>query len=84
MILVILLELGTNTRITIFLNKIYKFNIDESGNYYMYHLAHALDNSICTEEYFFSKVWGIVEDGIRNLKTKDPFSSYHDRYKFRI
>lgn len=67
-----------------FLNKIYKTSIDEFGNYYLYHLTHALDNRICTEEYFFSKVWGIVEDRIKNLKAKDPFSSYHDRYKFRI
>jgi hypothetical protein len=67
-----------------FLNKIYKFEEDEFERYYKYHLAHALDNKFCTEEYFFFKVWGIVEDRIKNLKAKDPFSSYHDRYKFRI
>jgi hypothetical protein len=67
-----------------FLNKVYRFEVDEFEKYYNYHLAHIIDNNICKEEYFFSKVWGIVEDRIKNLKAKDPFSSYHDRYMFRI
>jgi len=67
-----------------FLNKIYKVGVDELGHYYIYHLTFSLDNNTCTEEYFFSKVWAIVEDRIKNLKAKDPFSSYHDRYKLRI
>lgn len=67
-----------------FLNRIYKFDEIEFEKYYKYHLAHALDNKFCTAEFFFFKVWGIVENRIENLKSKDPFSSYHDRYLFRI
>lgn len=67
-----------------FLNKIYKIGVDEFERYYNHHLTHALTIKACNDEYLFSKVWGIVEDRINNLKVKDPFSSYHDRYKFRI
>lgn len=47
-------------------------------------MSHALSNNICYEEAFFFKVWGLIEDRIKNLKAKYPLSSYHDRYKFRV
>jgi hypothetical protein len=67
-----------------FLNKVYRLEEGKFEELYTYHLSHALKISACNKEDFFSKVWGIVEDRIKNLKAKDPFSSYHDRYKFRI
>ena len=67
-----------------FLNKLYKLNERIFKEYYEYHLAYVLDNNIVCEEAFFYKVWGIIEDRIKNLKAKDPFSSYHDRYVFRV
>lgn len=67
-----------------FLNKVYVVDNDELEDFYKYHLIHALDNNTCSEEAFFFKVWGIVEDRVKKLKAEDPFSSYHDRYTFRI
>lgn len=67
-----------------FLKKIYTTDAVNFEEFYKYHLTHSLTNNVCNEEDFFSKVWGIVDDRIKNLKAKDPFSSYHDRYKFRI
>lgn len=67
-----------------FLKKLYDIGEDKFDEFYKYHLSHTLTNNACDEETFFFKVWGIVEDRIKNLKAKDPFSSYHDRYKFRI
>lgn len=67
-----------------FLKKLYKVNDDEFDAFYKYHLSHSLENQVSNEEGFFFKVWGIVEDRIKNLKAKDPFSTYHDRYVFRI
>ncbi|SDK93047.1 hypothetical protein SAMN04487898_11351 [Pedobacter sp. ok626] len=62
-----------------FLNKLYEIDEDKFGEFYKYHLTHTLQNNTCSENAFFFKVWGIVEDRIKNLKAKDPFSSYHDR-----
>lgn len=67
-----------------FLSKLYKLDEDKFEEFYKYHLNHSLKNNVCGEEAFFLKVWEIVEDRIKNLKGKDPFSSYHDRYIFRI
>lgn len=66
------------------LNKLYEIDGDRFGEFYKYHLQHALKSNICSEEAFFLKVWEIVDDRIINLKTKDPFSSYHEKYLFRI
>jgi hypothetical protein len=67
-----------------FLNKTCKIEEDEFGVFYNYHLSHTLENNVCNEEAFFVKVWEIVEDRIRHLKAKDPYSTYYDRYVFRI
>lgn len=67
-----------------FLKKLYGVDEVKFDEFYKYHLSHTLTNNICNEEVFFLKVWGIVEDRIKNIKAKDPFSSYHDRYKFRV
>lgn len=67
-----------------FLNKICELEKEKFEVFYNYHLSHTLENNVCNEETFFVKVWEIVEDRIKNLKRKDPFSSYHDRYIFRI
>ncbi|RQO69769.1 hypothetical protein DBR43_17065 [Pedobacter sp. KBW06] len=67
-----------------FLNKIYELGEDKFESFYMCHLAHTLENNVCNEETFFFKVWEFVENRIDNLKKKDPFSTYHNRYLFRI
>ncbi|WP_342328063.1 hypothetical protein [Pedobacter sp. FW305-3-2-15-E-R2A2] len=67
-----------------FLNKIYEMEEDSFDSFYRCHLAHTLKNNTCNEEDFFFKVWEFVENRIDNLKKKDPFSTYHDRYLFRI
>ncbi|WP_222537849.1 hypothetical protein [Pedobacter polysacchareus] len=67
-----------------FLKKLYKVSDDEFDAFYKYHLLYRIENQVCSDEVFFFKVWGVVEDRIKNLKAKDPFSSYHDRYIFRI
>lgn len=67
-----------------FLNKLCELDENLFSEFYEYHLAHSLKNNVCNEESFFFKVWGIVEDRIKNIKAKDPFSSYHDRYKSRV
>lgn len=67
-----------------FLNKICELEQDKFEVFYNYHLLHTLENNICNEEAFLVKVWEVVEDRIKNLKAKDPYSSYHDRYIFRI
>lgn len=67
-----------------FLNKVYGLDEGEFEKFYKYHLEYTLNGEACSEEAFFFKVWGIVEDRIKNLKAKDPFSSYHDRYVFRV
>ncbi|WGQ11381.1 hypothetical protein QG516_06910 [Pedobacter gandavensis] len=63
-----------------FLKKLYKINDDEFDVFYKYHLSHSLEHNVCTEEDFFIKVWEIVNDRVRNLKAKDPYSASHDRY----
>lgn len=66
------------------LKKIYKLDEDEFDTFYKYHLSHSLELDICTEEDFFIKVWEIINDRIKHLKAKDPYSSSHDRYKLRV
>lgn len=66
------------------LNKIYELEEECFESFYMCHLEHALENDACNEETFFFKVWEIVDNRIDNLKKKDPFSTYYDRYLFRI
>ncbi|WEK21069.1 MAG: hypothetical protein P0Y49_07940 [Candidatus Pedobacter colombiensis] len=67
-----------------FLNKVYRIDLVQFEEYYEYHLTYALKINVCNEETFFVKVWEVVEDRIKNLRAKDPFSSYHGSYKFRI
>lgn len=67
-----------------FLNKTCEIEEDEFEVFYNYHLSHVLENNVCNEEAFFVNVWEIVEDRIKHLKAKDPYSTYHDRYVFRI
>lgn len=67
-----------------FLNKLYEVDEDKFDEFYKYHLAYTLKSNISSDEGFFFKVWGIVEDRIKKLKAEDPFSSYHDRYLSRI
>lgn len=67
-----------------FLIKIYELKEDSFESFYMCHLGYTLKNNVCNEETFFFKVWEIVDNRIDNLKRKDPFSTYHDRYLFRI
>lgn len=62
----------------------YERKADEFDQFYRRHLLYALKKGTCNKESFFFKVWEIVEGRINNLKAKDPFSSYHDRYIFRI
>lgn len=66
------------------MNKLYEIDEDKFDEFYKYHLEHTLKINICNKEFFFFKVWGIVENRIEKLKMEDPFSSYHDRYIFRI
>ncbi|WP_316753909.1 hypothetical protein [Pedobacter gandavensis] len=63
-----------------FLKKIYVLNDDKFEIFYQYHIAYALGKGRYNEEAFFIKVWEVVDDRIRNLKAKDPYSASHDRY----
>lgn len=67
-----------------FLNKLYEVDLNKFDEFYKYHLAYALEENTCSEEAFFVQVWETVENRIKNLKAKDPYSTYHDRYVFRI
>ena len=62
------------------LKKLYKIKDGEFEEFYKYHLSHSLEHQVCNEEDFFIKVWEIVNDRIKHLKAKDPYSSSHDRY----
>lgn len=66
------------------LKKIYKVNEGEFDPFYKRHLSYSLENNVCTEEAFFIKVWELVNDRIKHLKGKDPYSSSHGRYVFWI
>jgi len=67
-----------------FLKKLYNVNDVEFEAFYKYHLSYSLQHNVCSEEAFFIKVWEIVNDRIKHLKAKDPYSTYHDRYILRI
>lgn len=67
-----------------FLKIIYTLDEECFTEYYNYHLRYTLENYIGREEEFFYKVWEIIEDRIKYLKKKDPFSSNHDIFLLRI
>jgi hypothetical protein len=64
-----------------FLLKIYKINEKQFSNYYDYHLNHALENNLISEEDFFRHVWQIVQTRIKHFEMQDPFSSNHGMHR---
>lgn len=67
-----------------FLKKLYIINNVEFEAFYKYHLSHCRENQVYNDEAFFIKVWELVNDRIRHLKAKNPYSSSHGRYVFWI
>jgi hypothetical protein len=63
-----------------FLKKLYKVNKHEFEAFYKYHLSYSLENNVRNEEGFFVKVWEIINDRIKYLKVKDPYSASHDQH----